>query len=90
MLKRLSFNRDTAKAVVGVVADYGVTLITYGVVSAIVPKPKLHQKIALMVASYAIGGVAASSATEYLDEVVDKVFDSFENLKAQIEEQRQS
>jgi len=73
--------RDKTKAVVGWVAGYGATAITYGVIKNNTNLERIDLKIAAVVASVALAGAVSETAKAQSDKLVDAIFDAIEGVK---------
>lgn len=69
--------RETTKKIVGFVAQYGSGIVIGSTIKALVPTPRIDQKIAVAVASFMIGGVVAKAAKTYSDGIVDDIYNMF-------------
>jgi hypothetical protein len=70
----MDFLAITKKAVTFVVA-VGVSKIVHDIIENNVAAEKPHHKVAVPVASLAIGGVVADAASEYTDRTIDEIAD---------------
>ena len=73
--------RDTAKKVVGLVAQYGTGVIVYGLIKNNVVPGNPIQAVGVFVGSIAIGGIVSDAATKYTDNLIDSVFDGIDEVK---------
>lgn len=73
--------REIIKKIAGIVTQIGTGAIVNGIVKSNVPVNRLDVKIAVGVASFAIGGIVASSAVNYMDATVDEIFDIVDQFK---------
>lgn len=73
--------REIIKKIAGIVTQIGTGAIVNGIVKSNVPMSRLDVKIAVGVASFAIGGIVANSAVNYMDTTVDEIFDIINQFK---------
>lgn len=77
--------RELTKKIVKYVVGYGTGIVINGIINSNVEPDRIDQKIAVGVASLAIGGVIAEAASDYTDRRIEELFDKFEEAKYNIE-----
>jgi hypothetical protein len=75
-------SRELTKKILRLTAEYGTGVLVYGLLKEnSAPPNKLHQKIAVAVAMFALVGIAVDYSSKYTGEFVDQIFDAYEKLK---------
>lgn len=65
-----------AKKATSIVIAVGVSKIFHDVIASNVDIEKVHHKVAVPVASFAIGGAVAEAASTYTDDFIDQIADA--------------
>lgn len=73
--------REIVKRVVGVVVQAGTGIVVNGIIRNNVPTTHPVVKVAVGVASFAIGGVVAGAAQSYSDATIDEIFDGIQRFQ---------
>lgn len=70
-----------AKKAVQIAVHVGVSKIVNDIIANNVELEKTHQKVAVPIASLAIGGVVADAASDYTDGMIDEIAELVSKIK---------
>lgn len=70
-----------AKKTVYVAIQIGVGKIVHDLIENNVETEKIHHKVAVPVAAYAIGGVVAEASSDYTDRMIDELVNVIDQIK---------
>lgn len=70
-----------AKKTVSFAVTVGVSKIVHDIIANNVEMEKIHHKVAVPVASFAIGGAVADAASNYTDMFIDEIADAVVQIK---------
>lgn len=72
---------DITKKAVTFAVTVGVSKIVHDIIASNVEMEKTHHKVAVPIASFALGGMAADAASDYTDQFIDEIADLVVQIK---------
>lgn len=73
--------RKLTKNVVTFLLGYGTSYIAAALVSNYIPTPRLDHKITVSLVQWSAAGATAKALSNYTDEIIDTLFDAYEESK---------
>jgi hypothetical protein len=72
--------REVSKKTVAILAEYGAAIIASQIIRSNVTATRIDKRVAVAVASFALGGVLAASASKYIQRFIDDLFEEYDKL----------
>jgi hypothetical protein len=70
--------RDVSKKTIAILAEYGAAIIASQIIKNNVTATRIDKRVAVAVATFALGGVVAAAASKYIQRFIDDLFEDYD------------